>query len=295
MNRPHVFQLCISAFAAVLIAGCGGGSSSPSSQTPVPPTGPDDGTVPDPVRTLSAPNGVVTTIGDEMISLTWESVHGAETYNLYYATESIQNIGNYAAYQAGSLLLGVTPPVDVTGLDNGISHYFRITATSASEESPPSQEVVATPLIQGRYSISGNGTRIIDHITRLEWERCSVGQSWSNTTMECLGMPTRFSWADTPGENANGFRTPTIEELRTLVYCSNSGNFDSNGTNASCGTSPNYNVPTISHLFPMNLDVFWSSSWSGRTTAMCVNFKDGMTVSIGRTGTFAVRLVRPLD
>lgn len=83
-------------------------------------------------------------------------------------------------------------------------------------------EVPDPDLIFGRYLPTGAQSEIIlDLVTGLEWQRCSLGQTWNPATRRCDGDYTGYSWDEAVGLTAaGGFRTPAIDELRTLVYCS---------------------------------------------------------------------------
>nr|WP_242513358.1 DUF1566 domain-containing protein [Halochromatium salexigens] len=78
-------------------------------------------------------------------------------------------------------------------------------------------------LIAGRYQQIGEDCGIIrDLVNGLDWQRCAVGQTWDAEDQQCEGEAERFFWAEASTLTApDGFRTPSIWELRTLVYCSN--------------------------------------------------------------------------
>jgi|GEM_PF-7067815 len=140
------------------------------------------------------------------------------------------------------------------------------------------------PLIHGRYRDHGDGT-VTDIKTGLRWKRCAEGQTWNGTT--CVGEAKKYAWKDLPSDD--GWRPPTIEELKTLIYCNNTGEF---GTKCQ----GDYKSPTIDHeVFP-NTDksYFWSGSpVSGNSNdAWNVNFATGNVSWLFRYNTFSVRLAR---
>ena len=112
--------LLVLAASALVISGCGGGGSS----TPPKP---------------AAPTGVTATPGDTQVSVTWTAVAGATSYNVYYGTST----GVTAA--TGTLVENVTSPADVSGLTNGTTYYFIVTAVNGGGESDASAEVSAVP------------------------------------------------------------------------------------------------------------------------------------------------------
>ena len=120
---------------------------------------------------------------------------------------------------------------------------------------------ITDPELPSRYEVHGsNGDIIYDITTRLEWQRCSLGQTWNGRT--CTGEANRYTWdeARAAAARVSGWRLPTIEELRTLVYCS-SGQ-PANFTNARGRCSGNYQQPTIvTEAFPQTpSSFFWSAS-----------------------------------
>lgn len=72
----------------------------------------------------------------------------------------------------------------------------------------------------------GDGT-VIHKLTGLIWQRCAVGQTWSQGT--CVGEPQSLSWAaanqllsDFAGKS--DWRLPAISELQTLIERKQAGN-----------------------------------------------------------------------
>lgn len=86
----------------------------------------------------SAPTNVVATAGDGRVTITWDSVEGADSYNLYWDTTSVSS-------ETGTKIEGVTSPYEHTGLDNGVTYYYVVTAVNEAGESDDSAMVSATP------------------------------------------------------------------------------------------------------------------------------------------------------
>ncbi len=87
-----------------------------------------------------APTNVKATAGDSQVTLTWDPVTGATSYNLYCNTTG-------GVTKADTSITGVTSPYTRTGLTNGTTYYCIVTATNANGESAPSVEVSATPFV----------------------------------------------------------------------------------------------------------------------------------------------------
>lgn len=150
-----------------------------------------------------------------------------------------------------------------------------------------------------RYEITGTDGEIVrDKVTGLEWMRCSVGQTWNSSTQSCTGNALYYTWNNAIQLTApGGFRVPTIQELRTIVYCSNTEEFGSK-EESWCGKSPDeYARPTIEKAaFP---DTPSSSFWSGSPNAFnsfnawLVAFGNGNAYDLSyRSNDGHVRLVR---
>ncbi|MCC7277031.1 MAG: DUF1566 domain-containing protein [Chromatiaceae bacterium] len=158
-----------------------------------------------------------------------------------------------------------------------------------------------------RYVDNEDGT-VTDVITGLMWMRCAIGQKWIEQT--CKGKATEMNWDDAKKYNLNfagysDWRLPNIEELGTLVYCSNGiPDFYSNGRNASndkndwgCYGKPvqDHIRPTIAPgVFPNSpSSLFWSSTRKGPSDdPNGIYFGYGSVSNNNRTGFTHLRMVR---
>ena len=77
------------------------------------------------------------------VTLTWTSVTGAASYNLYRGTTP-GGEGN-TAYQKGITPFGPNPNYLDSSLANGTTYYYQVTAVNSSGEGPKSSEASATP------------------------------------------------------------------------------------------------------------------------------------------------------
>ncbi|RDH91457.1 MAG: hypothetical protein DIZ77_11030 [endosymbiont of Seepiophila jonesi] len=88
------------------------------------------------------PQNVQTSAGDGQVTVSWDSVSGATLYNLYWNTTGNVNT-------ADNLIGGVSTPHDHTGLTNGTTYHYVVTAIGPTGESAPSSEVSAIPTAGG--------------------------------------------------------------------------------------------------------------------------------------------------
>ncbi|MEK4436084.1 NHL domain-containing protein [Paenibacillus sp. FSL K6-2862] len=92
----------------------------------------------EPKVALSAPHGVKAEIGDGMVILSWEPVHGATYYDIYegYTPGSYEKV---ARITDGSV------HYSIKGLPNNMTRYYTVKAGNDKIESDYSEEVSATP------------------------------------------------------------------------------------------------------------------------------------------------------
>jgi hypothetical protein len=93
------------------------------------------------IQTPAVPANVAATPGDGQVIISWDTSAGATSYNVYYGTTS----GNLKA--TGIRITGATSPQTVSGLSNGTTYNFVVTAVNLSAESAESAQVSATPAL----------------------------------------------------------------------------------------------------------------------------------------------------
>lgn len=76
--------------------------------------------------------------------LSWDSVPNANSYNLYLSRHPGINNSNYTT-KLGMQMTNVISPYQITGLNNGVTYYFAVTAVNSSGEGAASDVVAATP------------------------------------------------------------------------------------------------------------------------------------------------------
>jgi hypothetical protein len=173
--------------------------------------------------------------------------------------------------------------------DNGQPVEQRIERTESVRPSVPQQDRRI-----GQYIDHGDGT-ITDTKTGLMWKRCSEGLSGDNCKD---GEIEKYKWDDAVKSfdtvkyaGYGDWRLPTIEELKTLVYCSKGVKSKDDG---ECNDGSER--PTINQQAFPNTEANWY--WSGSPHAYYsdyasfVVFRNGSSFAVSRVSPSAVRLVR---
>ena len=143
-------RLIIMGFLLSLCSCGGGGGDNKPSNTPVGPTSSTSNSSSvtsstSSVSVLSAPQNLKAVANNASVTLSWNSVVGASSYHIFYATEPNILSKNISAFQNGTWVKNVISPYTITGLENNKTYYFVITAVNTSTESAQSLEVSATP------------------------------------------------------------------------------------------------------------------------------------------------------
>jgi inhibitor of cysteine peptidase len=125
-------------------------------------------TVPNFVATAApgppAPTGVSASAGNGQATISWNAVSGATSYNIYWSTTS------GVTKTSGTKITGAASPYSHTGLINGTTYYYIVTAVNSFGESSESSQVSATPttgsgLIPTISSLSTNSAAPMSQLT----------------------------------------------------------------------------------------------------------------------------------
>ncbi|MEO7933317.1 MAG: LamG-like jellyroll fold domain-containing protein [Chthoniobacterales bacterium] len=153
---------------------------------------------------LAAPGGLAVSIGNAQAALTWNAVSGATGYNVKRATVSS---GPYTV--VGANLAG--PNWTDTGVINGTSYFYVVTALNGLAESVNSTEVSTTPV--GPPPVPANFTAVSDNgLVTLTWTASSGATSYNikRSTTDgsgylTIGISTSATYADSIVTNGTAY------------------------------------------------------------------------------------------
>jgi outer membrane protein assembly factor BamB len=97
--------------------------------------------VPVTVTTTVSPTNVKAVPGNEQVTLSWDAVAGATSYNIYWSTTAAN-----ATMSAGTKIANVTSPFVHMGLTNDTTYYYVVTAVGPGGESQESLQVASAPV-----------------------------------------------------------------------------------------------------------------------------------------------------
>jgi hypothetical protein len=163
---------------------------------------------PSPAVAPIAPTVLYAAAGDGQVLLEWQGVPFATGYNLKRATQSG---GSYAPVTNGILSASFAD----SGLSNGTTYYYILTATNQIGESAASTVLAATPV----PSVGTNLSSLLSASKlTISWPSSYVGWILQTNT---VGLSNPGAWVDVPGSVTNsqlafpaGSPNPIIELFR---------------------------------------------------------------------------------
>ncbi len=245
---------------------------------------------------LLLPNKVIVsgTPGNSMVRLSWTAQIDT-TYTVQYSTTS----GSYT----NSFSTTATSPIDVTGLSNGTTYYFRVIAVNANG-STNADEIYTTPLASpGSFSLSLSGA--VSKVT-LNWGLASDATNYivarsgsaSGTYVDIASIPATLATSYTYDDNNVSNGTQYYYKVRAMIQgqvCDASANCQivnittySNISNATPLALPNQPSVTSS---PGNTKV--TLSW---TAQVGVSYTvQSTTISGSYSESFSTSAISPID
>lgn len=215
--------------------------------------------------TPSAPTGLTAAPGDKQIGLSWNAVSGATSYNVYRGTSS----GGEVLVKSGWTN---TTYID-TGLTNGTTYFYQVTAVNTDGESQRSNEASATP--QGSPPFAPTNllaTAIASSQIDLTWSDNSNNETgfvleYAPISNFAADLTTVNLGSNTSNFSAMGLSAGTTYWFR--VRATNSGQDSSNSNVASATTTAPSSGGGLSATY---FDNFHFNGPSVSRTDQAVNF-----------------------
>ncbi len=146
----------------------------------------------------SAPSNMDAIQGNAQATISWGSVSNATSYNLYWSKTPGVTPAN------GTKIENVASPYTQTGLTNGTTYYYIVTAVNSYGESPASSEVFATPSATGLPPAPPTGLKAVPGNTQvtISWSpvynATSYNLYWSNTSGVTPANGTKITGVTSP-------------------------------------------------------------------------------------------------
>jgi len=171
----------------------------------------------------AAPANVVATLDDGRNTVSWDPVSGATSYNLFWSTNAGVTRNN------GDRIIVTNSSQSHTGLVNGTTYFYVVTAVDTTGESVESMEVSATP---------EDGLGSFDPLFDDQWHLLNTGQEGGTAGMD-LNVTAVWSM----GLRGEGIRIAVVddgleidhEDLATNIATGLSHNYIDDGNNPVTG------------------------------------------------------------
>jgi fibronectin type 3 domain-containing protein len=179
----------------------------------------------------AAPAQLSAVAGDAQVSLGWLESSGATTYNLYWSTTA------GVTRLSGTKIEAVASPYVQSGLTNGLTYYYVVTAVNGDGESVPSAEASATLAPNAPAGVSAVAG--VADVT-VTWDATVVGAAsynlyWSTKPGVTAATGIKVSDAKTP------FVQTGLDSGQTYYYvvtAVNAGGESALSTEASASLAP---------------------------------------------------------
>ncbi|HZJ54372.1 MAG TPA: fibronectin type III domain-containing protein [Myxococcaceae bacterium] len=246
-----------------------GGASANSSQAMATPQ----------AGTPQPPTGLTATPGNTQVSLSWTASSGATSYNVKRATVSggpYTTVGNTGATSFTN-----------TGLTNGTTYFYVVTALNASGESGNSTQVSATPQAPVPQPPTGLTATPGNAQVSLSWTASSGATSYNVKRATVSGGP--YTTINSPGTTS--YTDTGLTNGTTYFYVVTAVNASGESGNSSQASATPQGVapaaPTGLTATPGNAQV--SLSWTASSGATSYNVKrstvsGGSYATVGTTG-----------
>jgi endoglucanase len=165
----------------------------------------------------AAPTGLTAGAGDGQVSLNWNSVSGADSYNVKRSTTSGES---YTTIASNVTTTGYTD----TRVSNGTNYYYVISAVNSVGESSNSNQVSATPTTSSSTG-GGTGTGLNgEYYDNMDFTNLKVTRTDANVNFNWgTGSPASSMGIDTFSVRWTGQVQPIYSQTYTFYTTSDDG------------------------------------------------------------------------
>lgn len=159
---------------------------------------------------LAKPQGITVTAGDGQVIVAWSAAAGATSYKIYYGTAAGVTIGTGTVFANG-----VTPQT-ITGLTNGTTYYFVVTAVNSSGESGISSEKSATPAVAPQPPPNPTGVAVTSTVAgqaTVSWSLVVGATGYNVYYLQTATAPTTATVISTGVKQASAASPATLLSL----------------------------------------------------------------------------------
>jgi fibronectin type 3 domain-containing protein len=213
--------------------------------------------------TPAAPTGLAASPGNAQAALTWNASTGATSYNVLRSTVSGSG---YASVATGITTTSYTN----TGLTNGTTYYFVVTATNSNGTSGNSAQASATPVAPpaaptGLTANAGNTQAV------LSWSASSGATSYNvlRSTVSGSGYASVVTGLSTTSYTNTGLTNGTTYYF--VVTAANAGGTSGNSNEASCTPTGGATPPVPTGLAATSGNTQAALSWTASSGATSYN------------------------
>ncbi len=176
------------------------------------------------------PLAITATATPGQVTVAWEQILGASSYNLYMARVTGVTKSNYASLTGGTRFTNATSPYTIQALPNG-TYYFVVTAVENSVEGPNSREASATVgtnwsrAYETQYYAfhdvkrdRGNASILYAASSEGVWKSTDAGRMWTP-------LPGLVNGVDIRAVGANGNTVVAVSKVGKVYRSGDGGSF----------------------------------------------------------------------
>ncbi|MDH3713585.1 MAG: hypothetical protein OET44_07015 [Gammaproteobacteria bacterium] len=163
------------------------------------------------IKAPIAPHGVQAFPGIGQVTVMWNIVPDATSYNVYMASVPGVRKTNYYSLRDGKRFTNATPPFYSDGLINRRNYYFCVTALNGSAESLESLEVMGRPSSTIPQAPQGVGASPGDGAAAIYWDAVVSAGSYNLYRAEEPGINKINYAAFQGGQRIVGVNSPHVD------------------------------------------------------------------------------------